>query len=213
VWNEPDHREFWKGSAHEYAELLLQVYPVIKAANPRAQVVFGGLAQGGQFDPNFLPTVLRACRALGRPCFDIFAFHTNFRLPADIRRQFTMNRDQLAAHGLAPPIWITEASYTSDPRHQNLPGYRDGELAQSRYLMDTIPLSIELGAKRVFWATLYDYQHDYGAYTATGLLNVHGRPKPVYDTYRRLATARWTPDDKRATAGVTGETHSKRPQR
>jgi len=186
VWNEPDHPSFWKGSAEEYARLLALVYPAIKAANPAAQVVVGGLAEGGAADPRFLESVLKVCRDVGRPCFDVFAFHTNFRSPADVRRQFATNRQRLAAFGLNPPIWVTEASYTSDSRQQTVPGYQDGESAQARYLTDTVPLSFELGAARVFWATLYDYRAEHGRYTASGLLGVDGRPKPAYETFRRM---------------------------
>jgi hypothetical protein len=190
VWNEPDHAEFWKGSAEEYARLLAHVYPRIKTANPAATVVLGGLAEGGRYDPHFLDAVLPACRALGSACFDVFAFHTNFRDPAAVRRQFAANRERLAAQGRRPPMWITEASYTSDPRHQTVPGYRGGDEAQARYLAETIALSVELGAERVFWATLYDYRTSFGPYGMSGLLTVDGRPKPAWHAYRRLAAGR-----------------------
>jgi polysaccharide biosynthesis protein PslG len=190
VWNEPDHGGFWKGSAEEYAALLARAYPRIKAANPAAQVLVGGLAQGGRSDPGFLDGLLAVC---GRPdarCFDIFAFHTNFRTPADIERQFAENGQRLRAHGITAPVWITEASYTSDPRQQHVPGYEGGDDAQARYLVDTTTLSLKLGADRVFWATLYDYRKDAGVYTASGLRTVDGRAKPAYDAYRRLARGR-----------------------
>ena len=190
VWNEPDHPSFWKGSADEYAQLLARVYPAIKAASPAAPSRRGGARRGGTADRRFLESVLRVCRDVGRPCFDVFAFHTNFRSPADVRQQFATNRQRLAAYGLTPPIWITEASYTSDARQQTVPGYQDGEAAQARYLTDTVSLSFELGAARVFWATLYDYRAEHGRYTASGLLNVEGRSKPAYEAFRRLTTGR-----------------------
>jgi hypothetical protein len=190
VWNEPDHAEFWKGSAEDYARLLAHVYPAIKAANPAATIVIGGLAEGGTYDPGFLDSVLVTCRALGHPCFDVFAFHINFRDAAAVRRQFAANRQRLTAHGLRPPIWITEASYPSDRRHQTVPGYQDGELSQARYLAETLALGLELGATRVFWATLYDYRRAFGPYSMSGLLTVDGRPKRAWDAYRRLATGR-----------------------
>ena len=190
VWNEPDHADFWKGSAEDYARLLALVYPRIKAANPAAKVVLGGLAQGGSHDPRFLDSVLAVCRTLGQRCFDVFAFHTNFRDEPALRRQFADNRRRLAAHGAAAPIWITEASYTSDPRHQRLRAYQGGDVAQGRYLVDHVSLSLALGAERVFWATMYDYREGYGEYTASGLMTADGRPKPAYGAYRRLATGR-----------------------
>jgi hypothetical protein len=187
VWNEPDHREFWKGSPAAYATLLAESYRAIKSANPAASVVFGGLAQGGPHDPGFLDGVLSSCRQSRARCFDILAFHTNFRSPAEIRSQFQANRRTLARYGWAVPIWITEASYTSDPRYQNLPGYRDGEAGQARYIGDTISLSLALGAERVFWAGLTDYDEGHeGPYAASGLVRADFRPKLAYDAYRTL---------------------------
>jgi hypothetical protein len=42
---------------------LAHVYPRIKAANPGAQVLLGGLAQGGAYDPRFRRRVRQARRA------------------------------------------------------------------------------------------------------------------------------------------------------
>jgi GH35 family endo-1,4-beta-xylanase len=188
VWNEPDNREFWKGSPGAYASLLAESYRSIKSANPGASVLLGGLAQGGPHDPAFLDSVLQACRRMAARCFDILAFHTHFRSPGDIRSQFQANRRAMSRYGWEAPIWITEASYTSDGRYQNLPGYRDGEPGQARYVSDTVSLSVALGAERVFWAGLSDYDEgEEGPYAASGLLRADYRPKPSYDAYRTLA--------------------------
>jgi hypothetical protein len=199
VWNEPDSREFWKGSPVAYASLLAESYRAIKSVNPGASVLFGGLAQGGPHDPAFLDSVLQVCRRIGARCFDILAFHTNFRSPAQIRSQFEANRRTMSLYGWKAPIWITEASYTSDPRHQNLPGYRDGEPGQARYVTDTLSLSLALGAERVFWAGLHDYDGgEDGPYAASGLLRTDNRPKRSYDAYRRLLQRGTTPPTGRA---------------
>ena len=193
VWNEPDIREFWRGSAEEFATLLAVSYRVVKAVNPESRVVLGGLGQGGNHDPAFLDKVLTFCRERAEPCFDIMAFHTNFRTMRDIRQQFDSNRRILARYGFDRPIWITESSYTSDPRFQTLPGYEGGEVPQARYLMDATSLSLSLGAERVFWAGLYDYDppaavaSGLDAYAASGLLRADGRPKAAHLAYQGLA--------------------------
>jgi GH35 family endo-1,4-beta-xylanase len=188
VWNEPDHPGFWKGSVSEYAELLAETYRVIKAVNPAARVLVGGLAQGGPHDPAFLDKLLQGCGRLGAECFDILAFHTNFKSPDEIRAQFRANARSLDRHGQPRPIWVTESSYTSDPGHQTLPGYRDGEPGQARYIRDVLPLTLSLGAEVVVWAGLTDYSEGDGPYAASGLLRGDYRPKPSFDAYRAVAT-------------------------
>jgi len=186
VWNEPDHDAFWAGSAHEYATLLVATYPAIKSVDPSATVVFGGLAQGGRHDPVFLEEVLSKCGAAGGGCFDILAFHTNFRGMREIRAQFAHNRRVLARRGLQKPIWITESSYTSDSRYQALAAYQGGEQGQARYLVDAISLGLALGAERVFWASMHDHEREEGPYAGSGLVRPSAQPKRAYDAYRTL---------------------------
>jgi hypothetical protein len=210
IWNEPDSHEFWKGTPASYASLLAESYRSIKSVHPGASVLLGGLAQGGPHDPEFLDSVLRACRSMKAGCFDILAFHTNFRSAVQIRAQFRANRQTLRRYGRTAPIWITEASYTSDRRYQSVPEYRDGEPGQARYVTDTVSLSVELGAERVFWAGLTDYDGGGdGPYAASGLVRTDYRPKPSYDAYRTLVrlSRRLTPAaaDDRAAGSIRGE--------
>jgi hypothetical protein len=82
LYNEPDNDiGAWGGKAVQYAAMMNAVYPVIKLANPAAQVVMGGIALDwfdtdplytGTFDGVFLDTFLNAC---AQPCFDIANFH------------------------------------------------------------------------------------------------------------------------------------------
>jgi len=89
IYNEPDNADlgyalhgaygYWGHHGADYAALLRALYPVIKAANPRARLVVGGLAldwfeeQGGPFDAAFLDDMLAACQ--GHACFDVMNFH------------------------------------------------------------------------------------------------------------------------------------------
>ncbi|MGC9348670.1 MAG: cellulase family glycosylhydrolase, partial [Anaerolineae bacterium] len=86
LYNEPDITTYWvQGAApwghrgDEYGALLAQLYPVVKAANPEAKFVVGGLAadwfidQGGPFDREFTDDLLGACQ--NKDCFDVWNFH------------------------------------------------------------------------------------------------------------------------------------------
>jgi hypothetical protein len=100
-YNEPDRfcggAFAWGADGDQYAEMLKAVYPAIKAANPQAKIVFGGIAydyfsnvdkqtrqcnttgleewpiRGGSFTRSFLDDVLTACGA--DDCFDIMNYH------------------------------------------------------------------------------------------------------------------------------------------
>jgi hypothetical protein len=47
IWNEPNHPPFWRPAPNvtEYARLLRRAYEAAREADPRATIVFGGLAQ------------------------------------------------------------------------------------------------------------------------------------------------------------------------
>lgn len=102
IYNEPDNQSMepgcafvssaWGGDLNgnnvpdpfEYAELLRQTYPVIKAADPEAEVVFGSPAyeqlDEGCFNMNFPSQVLgylqtNYAQDSGYPFFDLMGFH------------------------------------------------------------------------------------------------------------------------------------------
>lgn len=115
--NEPDRhcagRPGWGAHGTEYGEMLKAVYPSIKAANPNAKVVFGGIAydwfnsktcdvpaqesnpkysgylsewpiRGGGFVYEFLDEVLEACG--NEPCFDVMNIHVYSAFAENWRR-------------------------------------------------------------------------------------------------------------------------------
>ncbi|MBI3978830.1 MAG: cellulase family glycosylhydrolase [Chloroflexi bacterium] len=90
MYNEPDNVNvqnsgaqggLWGGHGEKYARMLQVVYPAVKAADPNAKVVLGGLTmddfttEGGNNDPNFLDDVLRTLSSGGGPGFDVMNFH------------------------------------------------------------------------------------------------------------------------------------------
>ncbi len=48
IWNEPDNKDFWLGTADEYAELVELAARGIRDADPSAILVLGGMAYGPQ---------------------------------------------------------------------------------------------------------------------------------------------------------------------
>ncbi|HYM55802.1 MAG TPA: cellulase family glycosylhydrolase [Solirubrobacteraceae bacterium] len=123
IWNEEDSAGYWAAGPNPaaYAQLLKATYPVIKAANPNAMVVTGGLAGN---DYPFLEGVYQAG---GKGSFDAVAVHTDtacnvlspyvFLRGADGRMipdSFLAYREvhaTMLANGDDKPIWMTELSW------------------------------------------------------------------------------------------------------
>jgi hypothetical protein len=123
IWNEEDLGSWWTGAPDPvgYAHLLKAAYPAIKAANPAATVVLGGLTG------NNYPFLEGVYRAGGKGSFDAVGVHTdtacNVLSPYDFLRgsdnrmipdSFLAYREvhaTMLANGDDKPIWMTEASW------------------------------------------------------------------------------------------------------
>ena len=128
IWNEPDTTFYWKGTPAQYAELLARAHTAIKSMDPTAMVWLGGLAQGGVYmTPNFLQRILADARHPAGSHFDVHNVHTNFRSMAGIVDQIEANLEVLRSFGVPKPLVVTEASYTSAPEYQWVPGYQGGK--------------------------------------------------------------------------------------
>jgi hypothetical protein len=123
IWNEEDEDRGWSGGPNPaaYAQLLKATYPAVKAADPRATVVLGGMTGN---DYPFLEGVYAAG---GRGSFDAVGVHTdtacNVLSPYDFLRgpdnrmipdSFLAYREvhaTMLANGDDKPIWMTETSW------------------------------------------------------------------------------------------------------
>lgn len=117
VWNEPDLEPFWKDRPNpaNYTRLLKAAYEEIKAVDPEAVVLLGGLSG---IPMEFIEGIYQAG---GGAYFDVMNVHP-YRYPqipeapslsADLRRL----RELMAEYGDADkPVWITEIGW---PTHHN----------------------------------------------------------------------------------------------
>ena len=201
IWNEPDKPYYWHGTPGKYAELLARAYTKIKAADPQARVAVGGLAQGGKtLVADFLQQILSNGTYPAGRYYDVHNIHTNYRTPSLITSQVNSNRTILSQHGLNKPIIATEASYSSDPGYQTLPGYvGGGEATQARYLVDAYNSMLANGISVAIWATGVDYDAGTGEYAASGLTHNDLRAKQAYSSFRNMAAATAAPPPAPAT--------------
>jgi hypothetical protein len=198
IWNEEDAPIWWTGAPDPagYVRLLRAAYPAIKAADPRATVVLGGLT-GNDFP--FLEGVYAAG---GKGYFDAVGVHTdtacNVLSPYDFLRgtdnrmipdSFLAYREvhaAMLANGDDKPIWMTEMSWRTSSATcsegawagQKPAGVSDEQ--QARFLSQAYHCLAENPYVQV--ALWYPLQ-DEGAVTS-GLTRANGSDKPSYAAMR-----------------------------
>ncbi len=112
IWNEPDNRDYWTGTVAQFAALLRAGASGVRAGDPAAAVVGGGLAG----DLSFLEKLVGEA-GVGR-AFDVLNLHAYFetwnpdpweRLPDYVRRAEEILKGSVGAK----PIWMAELGYSS----------------------------------------------------------------------------------------------------
>lgn len=159
IYNEPDNLSHFGGQGAVYAAHLNAAYAAIKAANPRAQLVMGGVAldwfedEGGAFDRNFLDDMLTAC---AQPCFDVASFHyypvfrANWEAYGrDIIGKANGFRQLLAAHGYQRPVMSSETGWVYGHSW-------GGADIQARYVPKTLVRGIAAGLLTTSWYAMTD---------------------------------------------------------
>jgi hypothetical protein len=125
MYNEPDIISGgWGNTPALYAEMLMKVYPVIKAGNPKAKVIFGAAAEKvGIFNKDFVDQVLAWIYANksnypNNPGFDLLDLHFfpvyyyNWDNPTKndywLTAKINAHRALLSKYGMSQEIIVTE---------------------------------------------------------------------------------------------------------
>jgi hypothetical protein len=182
---------YWGHNGAGYADFLRQLWPVIKTANSRAQVLLGGIAYErfeetgeGPYVRQFLDDFLAAG---GGQYIDIFNFHyyPNFAnrwatYGQGVIGKTNFLRNKLATYGVYKPIACTEIGNHSDPSR----GGND-EL-QSRYVVQSFVRSMAADLVIVNWFAWRDITQDFPY--LYGLLDEDFEPKPAYYAFETLTS-------------------------
>lgn len=190
-----------------YAEMLKRVYPAIKAADPRAQVLIGGLLldcdpthppEGKDCKPAlFLEGILRNG---GGSVFDIVSFHgyALYNGSLELDRSFPgwehrggvvlgkvdFLREVMASYGVSKPIMHTEGALLCPELavdHCDPPTDAFYE-AQADYVVWLFVRDWAAGLQVAIWSSIKGpgWRH-------SGLLDGEQQPKPVYYSLRALS--------------------------
>jgi hypothetical protein len=183
-----------------YADMLKETYPAIKAADPQAQVLIGGLLlncdpthppEGEDCKPaRFLEGILRKG---GGDFFDIVSFHGyptyNGSLELDefapewvsrggaVLGRVSLLREVLAAYGVEKPLMHTESSLSCPEWRPSrcVPPGNDFMEAQADYMVILYVRNWGAAIAGTVW-----YQFEGPAWRHIGLFDEQGQPKPAY---------------------------------
>lgn len=206
IRNEPNLDYMWHGaSPQKYAAYLRQAQRVIKAADPSAHVVFGGLGDGAGKQVKWFKEVLVELRKQEPPLpFDMANFHVypgeadnhGFRGRGGVAKYLDTCQRQIemtmSGEGLEKmPFWITEFDYPAGPKLQSDPDFGGGPPGQAKLVKEMFARLVEGHPERkIFWASLLDDFNDPG-FETMGLVssNKHhdiGTPRPSYRALKQL---------------------------
>lgn len=199
LWNEPDNQAYWLGTPQQFAALIRAGSAAVRAADPGARIVLGGIA--GEVD--FLAKVIVEEKIL--PHVDVVNIHSYFetwhpspieKLPGYIESVFALVRDAGGRH----PIWMAETGYSSVGDRAEISGiYRThflGEhtdVAQASALARTAFATLSTGQVSLFaWYRINDLVAGQDVIgddnnRHLGILRVNGAPKPSLSAFAYLA--------------------------
>ncbi len=200
IWNEPDIQEPTfnvRIDPQPYALLLIQSYEAIKAIDPGATVVLGGVSPKGlYYEENYLDDLYRTTAMQdyyttnGHYPFDVVAVHPYPEIFSNPNPMLGVVLNNLVKavmndHGDAEKkVWLTEMGWSS---------FFVSEAQQAQYLRDsfflvenlTDPENPELGpyVERYFWFQFVDFSEVdlWGLYTQG-----YTREKPAYEAFLNL---------------------------
>ncbi|MHB8626619.1 MAG: GH39 family glycosyl hydrolase [Aggregatilineales bacterium] len=191
VWNEPNIGLFWPPTpnAAEYLALLKATYQAIKATDPTAKVVLGGLANAG-FNADGSSYLQTLYDLGGAPYFDVVSIHLYSYPPlgiAPVVKTVDSVRSLMDAHGdKDKPLWLTEIGWSDAPNAWGAPTVSQDDVAAFLKAVYDAPLPADV----IFWynfrnifANSPDVEHNFG------LINANFTPKPAFKVYKALAAA------------------------
>ncbi|HEX4925038.1 MAG TPA: cellulase family glycosylhydrolase [Bdellovibrionales bacterium] len=184
LWNEPDNRHYWTGTAAEFSELIKIAAVETRKANPNALLVLGGFARADRFAEVALET-----HQLDR-WVDVIAVHGYHETwePEPVEEyahKVAIVSNLIAQNRSGADLWFNEIGFSS----------KRGELAQAIHLwkQHAIILASE-DVSLTAWYRIWDLPKkqnvigdDHNRHL--GLIALGGRAKPSLSAFRAVRRA------------------------
>jgi polysaccharide biosynthesis protein PslG len=199
IWNEPNLKAYWPTGPNprRYAKLLRVASKAIKAVDPRANIVTGGIPDSKISKPfSYLRYIRRMYKAKAKRGFDTLAVnpyadnaHALKRKLKRVRRVMKHYRDPRAK------IWLTEIGWADSgpPARFNVGPERQAQnIANSFKLLGKVRRRLRIrGVVYFAWKDSRPYAPRYRDFWGlhTGLLDVNGRAKPAFSGFRDAVAA------------------------
>ncbi|MBP1467930.1 cellulase family glycosylhydrolase [Candidatus Chloroploca sp. M-50] len=203
IWNEPDMDGTWLPRADPvaYAEMLRKASAAIRAADPTALVLIGGVyvfdAVG---EKGFLDRVVDLA---GWDSFDVLSIHPwlidhapdnpalinpRERFDVTIPGRLELAKRWVAARGGGKPIWITEVGWSTCGSACAPQFAKNGE-EQANYMVRTFVLAAAAGIEHVSYFQLSDkFKGGQQPWGPAAILNDDLSPKPAYQAYGTMVS-------------------------
>ena len=184
IWNEENNTGFWEPSANSarYTQLLIATYAAIKAEDPTATVVLGGLSTG--LDASYVQGIVANG---GWGSFDVLAIHSYVSGQPDgsaFERWIAAAKSTVAAYG-SKPIWITEFGWSSTSA-----GGGVSAANQNQYLERAYEIATNDGIAGISWYSFVNMGANGGDIGQNyGLLNNNLSAKTSYGGFQCEAQA------------------------
>ncbi|MCD6344150.1 MAG: hypothetical protein J7M17_00890 [Anaerolineae bacterium] len=196
IWNEPDVGYFWAGTRYAYAQMLKVGYQAVKAADPDATVLFGGLAYWG--NTGFYTAVLDVlaadpASAAHNYYFDVMSLHL-YASVYQTHEIATSVMQNVSSRVGSHPLWLTETGVKVWNEDEIPPGwlgewppYYSATAAEAAaYVIAAYADARAAGVERIFTFRLHD---DTGGMPGQryGLVRDDYSLRPAYLAYQTAA--------------------------
>ena len=210
LWNEPAIPAYWSGApnAAEYVDMLKAAVPIIRAADPTAEIVAAGIPDSTLPGAISMSNYVSGMYAAGlKGLVDDVALHLYDDTPANAVGLVEQTRSTMNANGdSATPIWATEWGWASAGKTNRFVTDLAGQAANTDALMsELVARHEELGMRGLveyFWHDGSPQSNNNDLWlNHLGLVFQDYSHKPAYDAFLGRAIDTTPPD---TTAGFSG---------
>lgn len=206
VWNEPNFKYFVaRPNPAEYGQLVKLSSAAIKAADPTAEVILGGLfarpieatfhkkPPQAYFAADFLEQMYRSTPGI-KSKFQGYALHPYTGSWKNLTSRIEEVRRVLALnHDAGKDLWITEMGWSSEPPQPHN-SFAKGVAGQARELKGAFRLLTANQRKwrlqRIYWFSINDFAGLCNFCGGSGLFGDSFKPKPSWRAYVKFAGGR-----------------------